>query len=470
MTARSRGHRVIQMEWPEFGQAAYPPQAPSAELEHRLDKLRTMMDERKLTHLVVYGDREHFANVAYMTGFDPRFEEALLIVSSRSAPLLVVGNECEAYVGVSPLFQDGKLRRERFQPFSLLNQPRDQSRKIQEIFAGEGIGATSRVGCVGWKYFSDLEDPHAQYAIELPSYLVDSLRELAGHDGVVNSTDLFMHPDYGLRTFCSPSEIAYFEYTNVQSSESVKRMIFGMREGMTDHEVIALGGTCGEPLGCHVTFTTGRTANLGLSGPRGEKIERGQPLSMNLCYWGSNSCRSGWIASSSHDLPGAAADYVAAFAGTYFEAMSAWFALLKPGTPGGQIWRLIQERLPFDRFGIFLNPGHLIHLDEWLSSPIYEGSDIPLHSGMAIQVDVIPSSTVYASTRMEDGLVLADAALRNQLSEAFPDCFDRCQKRRKFMTEILGIELPEEILPLSNIPGIVPPFFLAPNEVFALES
>ncbi len=469
MPVKTRTHRIIQIGWPEFGQAAYPPQASSAEFEQRVDQLRARMDERKLTHLVVYGDREHFANIAYLTGFDPRFEEALLIFSARSTPLLVVGNECEAYVGVSPLFNDGKLRRERFQPFSLLNQPRDQSRKIREIFAGEGIDATSMVGCVGWKYFSEYEHPNSQYAIELPSYLVDTLRELAGHGRVVNSTDLLMHPGYGLRTLCSPSEIAYFEYTSVQASESVKRMIFGMREGMTDHDVVALGGTCGEPLGCHVTFTTGRNANLGLSGPRGETIRRGHPLSMNLSYWGSNSCRSGWIASSSRDLPGVAAGYIESFAGLYYEVMSEWFALLKPGTPGGQLWRLIQDRLPFNRFGIFLNPGHLIHLDEWLSSPVYPDSDVPLHSGMAIQVDVIPSSTVYASTRMEDGLVLADKELRKQLQAAYPDCYARCQKRRKFMTEVLGIELPEEVLPLSNIPAIVPPFFLAPNEVFALE-
>ena len=103
------------------------------------------MDERKLTHLVVYADREHFANLAYLTGFDPRFEEALLILSSHSTPLLVVGNECEPYVAVSPLFGAGKLRRERFQPFSLLNQPRDQSRTIREIFAGEG-GFRDNVG------------------------------------------------------------------------------------------------------------------------------------------------------------------------------------------------------------------------------------------------------------------------------------------------------------------------------------
>jgi Xaa-Pro aminopeptidase len=465
----SRTHRIIQIGWPEFGQAAYPPQTSSAELEQRVHQLRARMEERKLTHLVVYGDREHFANLAYLTGFDPRFEEAVLIVGPHSKPLLVVGNECEAYVGVSPLFNDGKLRRERFQPFSLLNQPREHSRKIKEIFSAEGIDASSMVGCAGWKYFSDHELPDAQHAIELPSYLVDTLRDLAGRDRVVNSTDLLMHPGYGLRTFCSPSDIAYFEYTSVQASESIKQMIFGMREGMTDHEVVSLGGTCGEPLACHTTFGTGRTAAFGLSGPRGEKIQRGNALSMNLSYWGSNSCRSGWIASSAHDLPSAAADYVAGFAGPYFEVMNDWFALLKPGTPGGQLWRLIHERLPFERFGIFLNPGHLIHLDEWLSSPVYPDSDIPLHSGMAIQVDVIPSSPTYASTRMEDGVVLADKALRQQLKDAFPDCYARCEKRRKFMIDVLGIEVPEEVLPLSNIPAIVPPFFLAPNEIFALE-
>ena len=72
------------------------------------------MEERKLTHLVVYGDREHFANIAYLTGFDPRFEEALLIFPSSGTPLLVVGNECEAYVGVSPLFQRRKVKERAF--------------------------------------------------------------------------------------------------------------------------------------------------------------------------------------------------------------------------------------------------------------------------------------------------------------------------------------------------------------------
>jgi hypothetical protein len=160
---------------------------------------------------------------------------------------------------------------------------------------------------------------------------------------------------------------------------------------------------------------------------------------------------------------------VESFAGPYFEVMAEWFNLLRIGTPGGELSRLIAEKLPFEKFGIFLNAGHLIHLDEWLSSPIYAGSDIPLHSGMVMQVDVIPSSRTYSSTRMEDGVVIADGVLRRQLQTQFPACFRRCQKRREFMADVLGVPLPDEILPLSNVPAIVPPFFLSPNMILVVE-
>ncbi len=464
----SRKHRLVEIEWPQFGECEPPARASVTEFESRVEAARAGMDRLGLTHLVVYGDREHFANLAWLTGFDPRFEEAVLVLGRRGDPLLVVGNECEGYLPVSPLYAAGKLRHERFQPFSLLNQPRGDSRLIREIFAEEGIGPGVRVGCVGWKYFADTEHPDGTHAVDLPAYLVDTLRELAGRENVTNATALLMHPDIGLRTFCSPAEIAYFEYTNILASEGMKRMLFGMREGMTDHELARLAGYNGVPLGCHITLATGNLP--GLSGPVGATLRRGTPLSTNICYWGSNICRSGWIASSARDLPLHAQDYVASFAGPYFEVMSEWFDLLRLGTLGGKLAHLIGEKLPFAKFGIFLNAGHLIHLDEWLSSPIYHGSTIPLHSGMVMQVDVIPSSRVYSSTRMEDGVVIADETLRRQLRTQFPDCFARCQKRREFMTDVLGIGLPEEILPLSNIPAVVPPFLLDPRTILALEA
>ncbi len=467
--AVSRGAKLIEIEWPEFGLCDRPPGPGVTEFEARIDAARAAMEELGLTHLVVYGDREHFANLAYLTGFDPRFEEALLVLARHGDPLLVVGNECEAYLAVSPLYVAGKLRGERYQPFSLLNQPRGDSRLIQEIFAGEGIGGGSRVGCAGWKYLSEPEHPGAAHALELPAYLVDTLRELAGWQNVVNATGILMHPGHGLRTTCSPAEIAYFEYTSILASEGMKRMLFGLREGMADHELAKLVEYNGEPLACHLAMGTGDTHHLGLASPRGATIRRGEPFATNLSYWGSNSCRAGWVAASAGDLPLEARDYVESFAGPYFEVICQWYSQLRLGMPGDALARLVDESLPFDHFGITLNAGHLIHLDEWLSSPIYLGSDLPLRSGMAIQVDIIPSSAVYFSTRMEDGVVLADGSLRARLQAEYPECFARCQRRREFMIDVLGIDLPEEVLPLSNIPAVVPPFFLEPNRVLALE-
>jgi len=468
MSASVKAHRLIEVDWPEFGWAARPPAVEAAELSERLVALRAGMDAQRLTHVVVYADREHFANLTYLTNFDPRFEEAILIVGSAGKPLIVVGNECEGYLGVSPLYTAGQLRAERFQPFSLLNQPRDASRKLRDIFASEGIGGGSKVGCIGWKYFADSEHPDGIHAIDLPSYLADTLRDLAGREAVINATALLMHPGHGLRSRCSPSEIAAFEYTNVLASEGMKGMLFGLRPGMTDNELAARVHYTGDPLSCHMTLVTEANRNLGLSGPIGARIDRGSPLATNIAYWGSNICRAGWVAESADDLVPDARDYVNAFAGPYFEVMAEWFGLLRIGTPGGKLSALIAEKLPFKHFRIFLNPGHLIHLDEWLSSPIYANSELPLRSGMAIQVDVIPSSPTYFSTRMEDGLVLADAELRRSLQAQYPACFERCQKRRAFMTDVLGIDLAPEVLPLSNIPAIVAPFFLRPNQIFAV--
>ena len=54
------------------------------------------------------------------------------------------------------------------------------------------------------------------------------------------------------------------------------------------------------------------------------------------------------------------------------------------------------RRLGDPFFGIFLNAGHQIHLDEWVNSPITPGSMIPLASGMAFQVDIIPATGTAA--------------------------------------------------------------------------
>ena len=48
---------------------------------------------RGLPRVVIYADREQSANLAYLTGFDPSFEEAILGRGAEGEPAILVGNE-----------------------------------------------------------------------------------------------------------------------------------------------------------------------------------------------------------------------------------------------------------------------------------------------------------------------------------------------------------------------------------------
>lgn len=449
-----------EISYPIYSKAINPSVPSVKELEERLYKCKIRMEDMGLSHLIVYGDREHFANLMYLINFDPRFEEALLIISlNQQKPLLLVGNEGEGHLGVSPLWNLGLLRYECYQTFSLMNQPRNKSRNLKCVFQEEGIGQKSRVGVVGWKYFSECEMMNARYITDIPSYIADILRSLVSNRSLINATEILISPVNGLRSSLSTYEISLFEYSNMLGADAMTKILSNFRTDVIDYDLIRYAQYTGYPLSCHMSIKSTGNLHYGLSSPTGDLIKKGNPCSISIAYWGSNICRAGWVAYDEKDLPSNAKGYINDFVAPYFIALREWFKNLKIGTKGGDLYRLIANMLPFEKFGVYLNPGHLIHYDEWISSPIYENSTVIIRSGMYIQADIIPRSTVFGSSRMEDGFVIADAALREELSLKYPDVFLRCMARRHFM-ESIGFELPEEILPLSDIAGIISPFFL----------
>jgi hypothetical protein len=170
-------------------------------------------------------------------------------------------------------------------------------------------------------------------------------------------------------------------------------------------------------------------------------------------------------------LPKGIRDYLDRLVVPYFEAVAAWYERVGIGVRGDELYRAVHDRIGESFFGVALNPGHLVSLDEWVHSPIYEGSSETLRSGMALQVDVIPATGgPYYTTNIEDGIVLADEALRTEIASRYPEAWQRIQERRRFMTEVLGILLKPEVLPLSNIPAYLPPYVLAPWRAMRLIS
>ena len=447
------------VELPDFGMPSAMPVLPDAMYATRTGRARARAAERGYDSLVVYADREHSATLGHLTGFDPRFEEAVLILSAvrDEDPLILVGNECQGLAKAAPL----SMRVELFQDLSLPGQPRDRSRALTDILASEGIERGARVGVAGWKPFAD------RSWLEVPSYLADALRAAVGPDGLVeNANDLFVDPASGLRAVNEVEQLAAFEWAACQTSEGVKRILRGLRPGMTEHEAARLAGWSGDPLSCHFMLSAGPRASLGMLSPSDRVIERGDRFTTAFGIWGALDCRAGFVVEDAAELPADITDYVERLVAPYFLAIAEWLEALHVGQAGGTLQAIIDRHLGDPFFGIFLNPGHLLGLDEWVDSPIARGSTVELRSGMALQVDVIPATgTDYFTTNIEGGLAIANEALRADFETRFPEAWGRIQARRSFMGEALGIDLHPDVLPFSNLPAYLPPFLLRPSRV-----
>ena len=459
-TRRGPTARLARVDLPDFGMPDVAPQIPASTYARRLARLRERIETRGYGHVVIYADREHSANLAWLTGFDPRFEEALLVVGRSDEPAILVGNECYGVAGAAPL----PMRRVLFQDLSLPGQPRDRSRPLGDILAGEGIGPGERVGVVGWKTYA------SRASIDAPSFIVDELRRLTGPAGVVeNAADMLIDPADGLRVTNEVDGLAALEDAACRTSNGIRRLLAGLRPGMTEREAVRLLDWDGTPLSCHLMLTAGPRAAFGLLSPGDRPIERGDRFTVAFGIWGALNCRAGFVVEDARELPTGIADYVERLVAPYFEAIAAWYGTLRVGATGGEVYAAAMARLSDPFFGIFLNPGHLIGLDEWIGSPFYAGSAVELRSGMAFQVDVIPATgTDYFTTNIEDGIALADATLRAELSAAHPDAWRRIQARRWFMRESLGIELHDDVLPLSNLAAHLAPFVLRPDRAMTL--
>ena len=136
---------------------------------------------------------------------------------------------------------------------------------------------------------------------------------------------------------------------------------------------------------------------------------------------------------------------------------------------GKELYRLMEEVLPKDKYHWGLCPGHLCSDEEWLSSPIYAESEEVLESGMILQLDIIPSVAGYGGTSVESSLVIADEKLQGRLKEETPLLYQRMMERRKYIIEELHINLHSDVLPITSSLGYLRPFFLEKEKAMACE-
>ena len=415
------------------------------------------------THLLVYGDREHFANIHYFTGFDPRFEEALLILSGEQEPLILLGNEGLVYSEIIPY----PIQKVLYQSFSLAGQPREKSAHalLEKTFARTGIGENSIAGIIGIKYYVTREFEDFQQTIDIPHFIVKNLEKTDCR--FLNVTDVMIHPGYGLRTRLDIDEIAVLELAGTKTSRSVYNVMKHLKPGISEIEASAFFELDGDPLVAHpnLNFTL-EGIRRGLVSPGNNRLQYGSPFNIGLGYRSSMVARTALYARNTGDIPSSWADIMEKIYKPYFSVIVHWYENARIGATGKSIIDHIRKNVPeYDSLGIGLNPGHLIHNDEWTSSIFTTTENYEIKDGMAIQCDIIACPEKYPGIHIEDGLVMAGAETRRRFSEKYPDAWNRIQARRKLMKEQLNIQINDEVLPFSDLQGCFSPWTVDPHLV-----
>ncbi len=444
---------------PAFAPPDEPPPIPTAEYEARGRALRTAAGT---DWVAVYGDREHSANLLFLTGFDPRFEEALLLLGPDERRLLLVGNEGVVHAAAARLPVEVVLN----QGFSLLGQPRDRAPKLRKVLAAVGLRQGQKVGVAGWKYLGPAETDEPQRPAWVPATLVDHLRRATG----VYPTDVtaaLMDPERGLRARNSAAQIAAFEWAAARVGAAVLRVVRGAEPGISERQAAALLGYAGEPLSIHPIVASGSPGEAinGLRSPTDRRLERGDGVTVGVGYWGSLACRAGLLLAEPDD------GFFDRFVRPYYAAIAAWYAAVRVDATGGEVRAAVDGALAAAgaEFRPLLNPGHLISYDEWLHSPIRPGGQGRLVSGMVLQCDIIPSPLPPGTAlNCEDTVALADGALRAELARHHPALWRRIEARREFLSSALGLSLSPEVLPLSYANAYLPPFWLDDELVCAV--
>ena len=441
---------------PDFGTLALEqPVVPASVYDRRAE---AAYEAAGTDWLVVYADREHFGNMAFLTGFEPRFEEAFLLLGPAGRRVLITGNESESYASIARL---PGLEILLSQSLSLMAQDRTVHPRLADRFRDAGLAAGTSVGLVGWKYLEPEEDEAFDSGYFVPAVHVAMILRVIGADGTLrDATRVLMHPETGLRSTLDADQIAAFEWAATRVSLAVRAIVEGVREGDSEYDAVMRMGYAGDPLNVHTMFATSPPgeAIIGLRSPTARRPRRGDGVTTAVGYWGALSSRAGLFDLSNDDF--------LMLAKAYFEALVCWYDTADIGVAGGDLHEAVVAQLARGGLASALNPGHLTGHEEWIHSPVRPNSTDRLRSGMPFQIDVIPVPMPAGwSLNCEDPVTFADEALRGELAARHPATWERIVARRRFMGEMLGVMPKASILPLSSTPLWLAPFWLAPDHV-----
>jgi len=431
-----------------------------ADYMQRLKLLEESMERENLDYCVIYGDREHFANLEYFCGYECRFEEALFVISKKGEYSIIAGNEG---LGATDTI-DLPIKAYLYQNFSLQGQPRKNMQPLFQILSQIGLQKGMRLGVVGYKYFNKEDiDTDPLYTFDIPAYILDEFYKIFGRDDVVNATQIVTGIPSGIRmALRTAKEIAWAEMQGNRVANVVISMFENLTEDISEFELTCSAGVGFEPQNIYPTCNFGYDhVRYGFRWPDSTKVKLGEPA--HICYSlrGSASAKVAIGAYDYQSCDQALRPYVDSFYKKHYEAVCAWYETAGIGITGGELYDAVMKIIGSPEFNVILYPGHYTGMDEWSNAGSYKGSNIPITDGTFMQADIISSNIDPARVAIcEDAVVFASKTLRDKLKAQYPETYARIIRRQNLIRDAIGIHISDDLLPMSNLTSVYFPFML----------
>lgn len=455
--------KLRKIEQPKIEDNLTPVTLTDETMALRKNKVLRLMKENNYDSIIIYADLEHGSNFEYLSGFVPRFEEALLVLHSNEEAYMVLGNENLNKADKSRI----KVTGVHMPHLSLPNQPMIEKKSVTDILKTCDLEGRNKIGLIGWKNFtSSVEDNSALF--DLPYFLVKALMEVCPDAEFRNAAHI-MIGDNGARTTNNANEFAHYEFGAALAGNAILEAMNEMDEGISEFQVAEKLARSGQRHTVVTIMASGERFVKANIYPTHKPINLGDRISMTTAFKGGLQSRGGYAVRCTEELPVDEQSYLDRVAIPYYNAIKVWLESIHIGQEGGILYDTIEKVLPQEQYGWDLNPGHLCSDEEWMSTPVYKDSTETIKSGMLFQIDFIPSVPGFGGTSCESGIFIADASLRDEIKRDYPEVWNRIETRREYIRKHIGLELAEELLPTSNATIYYRPYLLNKEEALTYE-
>ena len=239
------------------------------ERDIRLNKVRKLMQGKKLDIALVYYDEFNIGNGWYLTGWCPQFESGAVLVPAEGEPILLGGPESEPFAKLDSVITETR----NFPVFMVPDEEYPNATIIDFPMLFSELtskhGAIKRVGLVG--------------AERMPAGCYKQIVD--GFSGVelVDITEPYVE----LRYIKSPWEVEQVAAAFTLADECYKAMVGAVKPGVTEIEVAAAGeyaarsrGASGFGFGAIVG--SGKRANAVVPTASSKKLQTGELIMLGL--------------------------------------------------------------------------------------------------------------------------------------------------------------------------------------------